>query len=64
MNILIEEEGKWVMAEESAITWMQPKPDTEHCPLCTNELWLKIGTINKACSGCGAQFKIKLGDLI
>lgn len=65
MNILkLNEEGKYVVSEECAETWMKDiMPHTDDCPMCSKSIWLKAISW-KACESCGLIFKLKLGDLL
>lgn len=65
MNILDQDKnGNWILTEESPISWMQPKPGVEECPFCNAYVHLKVGINLKACTECGAQWKLKLGDIL
>lgn len=65
MNILERDKaGNYIITEESPLSWMLPNPKSEECPFCAEYIWLRIGVNSKGCTECGAQWKLKLGDLL
>lgn len=59
-----DKHGNFIETEESPLSWMSPEPGVDECPFCSSYVHLRISLNRKGCTECGAQWKLKLGDIL